>query len=215
TGISTEIIGDIYLEIFIQRNRFRFNAVQAAIHRIKAVGNIRKQQRLAVLEQSMEGMRQHFVRTVTDKHLIGLYTVIPGHRLFQAVAIRVGVQTQIVVNLSLHRRNGFGRWAVRIFIGIQLHQPRHFRLFTRHIGHQIFNKRAPELAHFLIRYSAERAWAVKNSPRASTEAILPISEAPSAEHIINDERFWKSYTPSGDENRAVPEVGNTWFGPAQ
>ena len=30
-----------------------------------------------------------------------------------------------------------------------------------------------------------------------------------------DERFWKSYTPSGDENRAVPEVGNTWFGPAQ
>src|SRR5690606_40668872 len=61
----------------------------------------RKQQRLAVLEQSMEGMRQHFIGTVTDKHLIGLYTVIPGHRLFQAVAIRVGVQTQIVVNLGL------------------------------------------------------------------------------------------------------------------
>ena len=30
-----------------------------------------------------------------------------------------------------------------------------------------------------------------------------------------EERFWKSYTPSGDENRAVPDVGSTWFGPAQ
>ena len=29
-----------------------------------------------------------------------------------------------------------------------------------------------------------------------------------------DERFWKSYTPSGDEKRAVPEVGSTWLGPA-
>ena len=28
-------------------------------------------------------------------------------------------------------------------------------------------------------------------------------------------RFWKSYTPSGDEKRAVPEVGSTWLGPAQ
>ena len=28
-------------------------------------------------------------------------------------------------------------------------------------------------------------------------------------------RFWKSYTPSGEEKRAVPEVGSTWFGPAQ
>jgi hypothetical protein len=25
----------------------------------------------------------------------------------------------------------------------------------------------------------------------------------------------KSYTPSGDEKRAVREVGSTWFGPAQ
>ncbi len=44
----------------------------------------------------------------------------------------------------------------------------------------------------LIRYSAERACAVSPSPRASTDAVLPSSEGPSAEHIINDERFWKS-----------------------
>ena len=29
------------------------------------------------------------------------------------------------------------------------------------------------------------------------------------------ERFWKSYTPSGDEKRAVVAVGSTWLGPAQ
>ena len=28
-------------------------------------------------------------------------------------------------------------------------------------------------------------------------------------------RFWKSYTPSGLEKRAVPLVGSTWLGPAQ
>ncbi|MNN88391.1 hypothetical protein D3C81_2060710 [compost metagenome] len=66
-----------------------------------------------------------------------------------------------------------------------------------------------------MRYSALRAWALSDSPRASTDAVLPSSEAPASEQKMIDERFWKSYTPSGEENRAVPEVGNTWFGPAQ
>ena len=66
-----------------------------------------------------------------------------------------------------------------------------------------------------MRNSAERAWAVRPSPRARMEAVLPSSEAPSGEHMISDERFWKSYTPSGEEKRAVREVGSTWLGPAQ
>ena len=68
---------------------------------------------------------------------------------------------------------------------------------------------------YLILYSAERACAVKLSPRPSTDAVLPSSEAPSAEHMIRLDRFWKSYTPSGELKRAVRQVGNTWFGPAQ
>jgi hypothetical protein len=28
-------------------------------------------------------------------------------------------------------------------------------------------------------------------------------------------RFWKSYTPSGEEKRALRDVGRTWLGPAQ
>lgn len=39
--------------------------------------------------------------------------------------------------------------------------------------------------------------------------------APAAETMIRLERFWKSYTPSGELKRAVREVGRTWFGPAQ
>ena len=50
TGVCAGIIGDINLKMFIQRNLFRLNAVQAAIHRIKAVGNIREQQRFAMLK---------------------------------------------------------------------------------------------------------------------------------------------------------------------
>ena len=39
--------------------------------------------------------------------------------------------------------------------------------------------------------------------------------APASLTSIRLLRFWKSYTPSGEEKRAVPEVGSTWFGPAQ
>ncbi len=59
------------------------------------------------------------------------------------------------------------------------------------------------------RYSAARAWAVSPSPRAITDAVRPRVSAPCSEAIIRLERFWKSYTPSGDEKRAVREVGST------
>jgi hypothetical protein len=42
------------------------------------------------------------------------------------------------------------------------------------------------------RYSAERACAVKLSPRASVDAIFPRVLAPAAEQLIKLERFWKS-----------------------
>ena len=54
-----------------------------------------------------------------------------------------------------------------------------------------------------MRYSALRAWAVNDSPRASTEAVRPRTEAPSAEQLMIDERFWKSYTPAARETRGT------------
>jgi len=62
---------------------------------------------------------------------------------------------------------------------------------------------------YLSRYSADLACAVKPSPCAKVDAILPNFCAPSGDTIIKLERFWKSYTPKGDENRAVREVGST------
>jgi hypothetical protein len=42
---------------------------------------------------------------------------------------------------------------------------------------------------YLILYSAERACAVRLSPRANTDAILPNVSAPLAEQFIKLERF--------------------------
>ena len=65
------------------------------------------------------------------------------------------------------------------------------------------------------RNSAARACAVKPSARAKVEAKGASMRAPCGEHPMIDVRFWKSYTPKGDEKRAVPAVGSTWLGPAQ
>ena len=59
------------------------------------------------------------------------------------------------------------------------------------------------------RYSAERACAGKPSPLASVDAMRPSVFAAAGETRIRLLRFWKSYTPKGDEKRALPEVGNT------
>jgi hypothetical protein len=40
-----------------------------------------------------------------------------------------------------------------------------------------------------LRYSADRAWAVSDSPRASTEATRPNCAAPAGEQLIMELRF--------------------------
>ena len=69
--------------------------------------------------------------------------------------------------------------------------------------------------HASRRYSAERACAVRLSECAKVDATPAIVLEPSAVQWITDERLMKSYTPRGDAKRAVPDVGKTWFGPAQ
>lgn len=65
------------------------------------------------------------------------------------------------------------------------------------------------------RSCAARACACSPSPYASSAATGPSTCAPRALASIRLERLTKSYTPSGEEKRAVPEVGSTWLGPAQ
>ncbi|MNT06611.1 hypothetical protein D3C72_1412870 [compost metagenome] len=100
-----------------------------------------------MLQQTVEDVREHFVRTVAEENLIALHTVILGDGGFQQVAVRVRVQTQVVIQFGLHRCQGFWRRAVRVFIGVELDQFGQLRLFARHVGHQILDERAPEFTH--------------------------------------------------------------------
>jgi hypothetical protein len=109
-----------------------------------------------VLEQRVEGVGQNFIGTIADKYVAGRHAVVIRHSLLQAVTIRVRVQTQVVVQLALHGRQRFGRRAIRVFIGVELDQLGHLRLFTRHIRHQVFNEGAPEFAH--LPFSPHKHW---------------------------------------------------------
>ena len=117
-----------------------------------------------MLEQAVEHMGQHFIRTVAQEHLIGLHTVVLGHGLLEQVAVGVRVQTQVVIDLGLHRCQRFRRRPVGVFVGVELDQLGQLRLLTGHIRHQLFYEWTPELAHVYcpclsarMRYSALRA----------------------------------------------------------
>ena len=61
-----------------------------------------------MLEQTIEYMGQHFVRAVAEEHLIGLHAVVLRHRLLEQVTVGVRVQTQVVIDLGLHRCQRLG-----------------------------------------------------------------------------------------------------------
>ncbi|MCY1260240.1 hypothetical protein D9M70_84830 [compost metagenome] len=146
-AIGTLVVLDADLELFVQRQRLEIDAVQAAIDRVEAVGDVREQQRSVVLEQRVEGVRQHLVGTVADEHLARLDAVVVGHRLLQAVGVRVRVQAQVVGRRGADRLDDLRRRAIGVLVGIQLDQPGQFRLLARHVGHQVLDEGAPELAH--------------------------------------------------------------------
>ncbi|MNZ50347.1 hypothetical protein D3C78_681330 [compost metagenome] len=194
-AVGACVVLDPDLELLIQRYRLEGDAIKPAVDRVEAVGHVGEQQRLAVLEQAVEGVGQHLVRAIADEHLARLHTVVLGHRMLQAVAVRVRVEAQVVAHFRLHGRHRLRRRTIGILVGVQLDQFGQLGLFARNVGHQVLDEGTPELAHAhspLILNSALRAWAVSDSPRASTDAVLPSSEAPSAEQKMIDERFWKS-----------------------
>ena len=97
-AILPSVIVDANLEMFIERNRDALDAVQLTINRIKTVGNIGQQDRLFVLEQRHERVRQHFVGTVANKNLLWRDSVrrkMPGDGIFQSIGIGVGIGTQV------------------------------------------------------------------------------------------------------------------------
>ena len=92
-------------------------------------------------------VRQHLVGAITDEHLGGAHAVIIGHRLLEAITVGVRVQAQAVAQLGLHGGDRLGRRAIGVLVGVELDQLGQFRLLTRHVGHQVLDEGAPELAH--------------------------------------------------------------------
>ncbi|MNG00274.1 hypothetical protein D3C84_832040 [compost metagenome] len=100
-----------------------------------------------MLQQTVKDVRQDFIGPIAEEHLIALHAVVPGDSLLEHIAVRVRVQTQVVVQFGLHRGQGLGRWTVRVFVGVELHQLCQFRLLARHVRHQVLDERAPEFTH--------------------------------------------------------------------
>jgi hypothetical protein len=60
-----------------------------------------------VLQQAVEDVRQHFVGTVAEEHLIALHAVV-RRPLLEQIAVRVRVQAQVVVQLARMAASALG-----------------------------------------------------------------------------------------------------------
>jgi hypothetical protein len=137
-AIRAPVVLGANLEGVTQGDGFVGDAVQAAIDRIKAVGDVREEDRAVVLQQGQKDMRQDFVRAVADEDLWRADAVVVGDGLFQALGIRVGIELEVVRDFGLNGGERLRRRTVGIFVGIQLGQVGDFRLFTRDIGGQVW-----------------------------------------------------------------------------
>ncbi len=112
--------------------------------------------------------------------------------------IGITIQRDIAQFIEPRRRERL-RPDIGIFHRVQLDEPGGIRhvvgiqcadVRTDQRLDQILHRGAPATSG--PRYSADRAWAVSPSPRASTEAIRDSSAEPAREAMIRLERFWKS-----------------------
>ena len=133
--------------VLVERTRLEPDAIQAAVSRIEAVGDVRKPQRTVLFQQAQEGVGQHFVRSVADEDLIRFDLEARRERPLEAIRIRVGVEPQHIRGLGANRVQRAGRRAERMFVGVELDQPVQFGLFARHIRCQPAYEGAPVSAH--------------------------------------------------------------------
>ncbi len=154
-AIGLAVVRRVDAEIVTQRLRSGLDTVQAAVHRVEAVGNVRVQHRPTMLEQPVKDVRQHFIRAVTNKHLRGIHAVVAGNLVFQRIGIRRRIQTQAVIEFRLNGIHHPRRRPIGILVGIELDQVLDLGLLTRHIGHQVVDKGTPETTHGTLQKPAE------------------------------------------------------------
>ena len=152
-AVVARVVVDADLELLAEWNGDAVDTVQLAIHRVEAVGDVRQQERLIVLEQRHEGMREHFVRTVADEDVARTDAEVGEMScdgFLQAIGVRIGVEAKRVsvgTHLRVHRGNGVWRRRIWVLVGIQLDEVGQLGLFARNVGRQAVNEGAPELAH--------------------------------------------------------------------
>jgi hypothetical protein len=142
------IILDPDAHFVVQRHSLAGEAEQLRPHGIKAVGDVRKKQRLRLFQERDECMREHFVRAIANEDLFGLDPVMDGERLAQLLRLRIGIKPQGVHRCGSHRFQRERRRAERAFVGVELHQIGDARLLAGHIGRKLTRDPAPERLHF-------------------------------------------------------------------
>ena len=141
------IVLDIDPHRAIQRHGFIGNVEQPAIGGIETVGDVGKQQRAVMPEQSGKGMGQHLVRTIADEHMIARHPMIGRQGIAERARLRIGIKLQPGARGRLDGRADGGRGAKGQFIGVEFDQALNTGLLARNIGRQAVDQGTPELAH--------------------------------------------------------------------
>jgi hypothetical protein len=103
-----------------------------------------------MLQQGLEGVRQHFVGAVAHEHLARADAVggmAAGDGQLQGLGVGIGIQAQAVADLAGDGLQRQRRGAIRALVGIELDQARDLGLFAGRVGRQAADDGAPELAH--------------------------------------------------------------------
>ena len=167
-------------QLIIQRYEPVLDAEQPTINRIETIGDVGKQQWPLLLEQCRKGKRQHFVRTIANKHVVGRDLIALRECLSQHRCFRIRIQPQIRVHGSVQCCQDLRRWRKRILVGIQLQPLLGLGLLTRNIGLQRAHQIAPIRALLThdIPLSAIIAAALKATRPTTHPVALPARRSP-------------------------------------
>ena len=149
TGVTRNGL-QIQRKILVERHSLSRDAIELAIHRIKAVGDIRVNQRAAMVEQGLKGEGQDFVRAVAHKHMVAADPVILGNALAQCGGIRVRIEAQVTIGGGPDCLKHPRRRRVGALVGVEFDQLGDLGLLTRGVGGQSVDNGAPESAHAVV-----------------------------------------------------------------
>ena len=149
-AVGLHVISRVDAEIVGQRHGDVIDAVQPAVDRVEAVGDVREENRRLVLQQRHEDVGQHFVRAVADENLLWRHAVQPGDGGLEQIGVGIGVEAQacgVGAEFRLNRRQHLGRGRVGVLVGVELDQVGDLGLLARHVGGEGADDPAPEATH--------------------------------------------------------------------